>query len=221
MSNKLTIPTLDKITLEQYQKFLKLDLDKNNDIFIMQKMIEIFCNKDLSFVMDIKYNSLVEVTGHLNSLFVEKPKHKQTFTMGGIEYGFLHLEDITMGEYVDLDSCISEPSDMHKAFAVLYRPIKGKYKDNYSLKKYNPARGFIMKKMPLSVVLGSIGFFLTLNQELLNNLQLYLIKQTAQLTPQQKQDFLKNGDITHQSITALAKACSTLTRWNSSAFLNV
>jgi len=221
MNKELIIPTLDEMNLEQYQRFLKLDLKDNNDIFIMQKMIEIFCNKDLSYVMNIKYNSLLEVTGHLNSLFVTKPKHKATFKMAGIEYGFLHLEDITFGEYVDLDSCMSDPKEMHKAFSVLYRPIESKYKNMYTLKKYNIASSFIMKKMPLSVCLGSLGFFLTLSQELLNNLQLYLGQEMSQLTPQQKEGLMINGDTIVQSIIALGKACSTLTKWKSIASLNV
>jgi len=91
----------------------------------------------------------------------------------------------------------------------------------YTLKKYNIASSFIMKKMPLSVCLGSLGFFLTLSQELLNNLQLYLGQEMSQLTPQQKEGLMINGDTIVQSIIALGKACSTLTKWKSIASLNV
>ena len=47
------------------------------------------------------------------------------------------LDDITLGEYVDIESNISDwQKDAHKAMAVLYRPVNFKAKDKYGIAPY-------------------------------------------------------------------------------------
>ena len=33
------------------------------------------------------------------------------------------LDDMTLGEYIDLDNTLGEWQEMHKAMSILYRPI--------------------------------------------------------------------------------------------------
>ena len=41
-----------------------------------------------------------------------------------VEFGFIpKLDNISLGEFVDLDSYMSDWDNMHKAMAVLYRPV--------------------------------------------------------------------------------------------------
>ena len=56
MKVKILVPeTLAEITLEQYQKFLKISKDNEDSLFLQQKMIEIFCNISLKEVLkDLK-----------------------------------------------------------------------------------------------------------------------------------------------------------------------
>ena len=49
MKIEINVPdSLNEITLEQYQRFEKLNTEDNQgSTFLLQKMVEIFCNLDL------------------------------------------------------------------------------------------------------------------------------------------------------------------------------
>ena len=48
MRVKVTIPNqLSEIKLHQYQKYLKIQENNNDDTFLASKMIEVFCGIDL------------------------------------------------------------------------------------------------------------------------------------------------------------------------------
>ena len=89
------------------------------------------------------------------------------------------LEDITMGEFVDLDTNITDMSKLHNAMAVLYRPLLFERKNFYSIKPYNgyEETAPIFKYMPLDVAFGAMVFFYRLGNELLNYLRNYLTEQ--------------------------------------------
>ena len=156
MKVDILIPTsLSDITLEQYQKFLKLDNDENkNSSFLLHKMIEIFCDLDLKDIAKIKFSSVKNVTKELDNIFAQKPKLKEAFILDGKEFGFIPiLDEISLGEYVDLDQTLSNWQEMHKAMAVLYRPVTHRDKNRYLIEEY---KGDLyaekMKKAPLDAV---------------------------------------------------------------------
>ena len=136
---KLTVPNkLSELTLMQYQKFIKLLLDDNEEDFLYKKMIEIFCDVPLKYVNNFKYNSVKKVTDVLSEMFNQKPKLKTKFEMNGVKYGFHpKLTDMTFGEFVDIDSFASDWSTMDKAMGVLYRPIKDEFNGSYLIEEYD------------------------------------------------------------------------------------
>ena len=81
MRIEINVPeNLSEITLGQYQKFEKLNTKENeNSTFLLQKMVEIFCNLDLKDVADIKYKSVQEIALHLNKIFDTKHSLINTF----------------------------------------------------------------------------------------------------------------------------------------------
>ena len=90
MKVKILVPeTLAEITLEQYQKFLKISKDNEDSLFLQQKMIEIFCNIEMSTVLATRYSSIKEITEHLNEIFKIKPKFISSFKRGNLEFGFI------------------------------------------------------------------------------------------------------------------------------------
>ena len=178
MKLQITIPTsLDEITLEQYQKFLSIAKDNPDGEFIQHKMVEIFCGIDLKDAAKISYKDVNEITTNLSNLFAQKYELKKTFKLGNTEFGFItNLDEITLGEYTDLDKYISDWDMMHNAMAVLYRPITKKLKDKYQIEEYNGSYTYCdaMKFAPVDVVLGSVVFFYTLGNELLKSTIVYL-----------------------------------------------
>jgi hypothetical protein len=80
---------------------------------------------------------------------------------------------------------------MHKAMAVLYRPVNFKSREKYTIAPYEPSDEVseLMKEMPLDVAMSSMVFFYALGMELLKAIptfiqkslteeQTYLLKQT-------------------------------------------
>ena len=97
----------------------------------------------------------------LNNLLSETPNHIQTFNFRGQEYGFIpDLDEMSLGEYIDLDNNISKWKTMHNAMNVLYRPINNKVKGKYNITEYNTDNPDKMIDMPLAPVLSSMFFFL-------------------------------------------------------------
>ena len=165
MKLQITIPTsLEEITLEKYQKFLSIAKDNPDGEFIQHKMVEIFCGIDLKDAAKISYKDVNEITTNLSNLFTQKYELKKTFRLGNTDFGFItNLDEITLGEYTDLDKYISDWDKMHNAMAVLYRPITKKLKDKYQIEEYNGSYTYCdaMKYAPVDVVLGAVVLVIT------------------------------------------------------------
>lgn len=208
--------SLDEITLEQYQKFEKLNTEENKEsAFLLQKMVEIFCNLNLKDVANIKYKSVQEIVLHLNNIFDQKHSLVNTFTLDNVEYGFIPvLDDMTLGEYIDLDENLGKWDSMHKAMSVLYRPIKYKKEHKYNIEEYEGTKySDQMKHTPLNVVFGAMVFFYHLSNELTQTILNYLHKEIPKnLTTQQKALLEQNGHGYSQSMVLLKEMLPSLTR---------
>jgi len=189
---------LSDITLGQYQKFTKINTGENeNTSFLLHKMVEIFCNIDLKDIAKIKYTYVNNIVSEINKMFDVKTSLIPTFKMGGVDYGFIpKLDDISLGEYIDLDNTLGDWETMHKAMSVLYRPVKIQKGHRYQIEDYTGMENAeVMKGMPLDVVMGSLVFFWSLRNELLKNTLKYLSKEmTENLTTQQRATLAENGD---------------------------
>ena len=198
MKIEILVPeSLNEITLGQYQKFTKLNTEENEgSSFLMQKMIEIFCNLDLKDIAKIKYSSVQVITEKLNSVFNSKTKLIDRFVLGDTTFGFIpNLDDMTLGEYIDLDTYFGDWDNMHKAMSVLYRPVTKEKNYLYNIEDYDGTKySDVLKSMPLDVVLGSIVFFYHLSSELLTITLNYLTEKTqSNLTTQQREILELNG----------------------------
>lgn len=171
MKVEILVPKdLSEITLGKYMRYAKLETEESKDTqFLMQKCVEIFCGLDLKDIATVKYRSLLKVVKHINGLFNSKYEFVERFEMNGVHYGFIPvLDDISMGEYVDLDNYFSDWDSMHKAMAVLYRPITHSKKERYDIEAYEGTKNSDQfKDMPMDVVMGTFVFFYHLSKELL------------------------------------------------------
>ena len=195
MAIKLTIPeSLNEITLGQYQKWLKITDGKEMNTFYQQKMIEIFCKTRLIDALRMKVTDINKITFDLNKIFEDKPAFKDRFRMNEKEFGFIpKLDDMTFGEYVDLDNYLNEWETMHKAMGVLFRPISFKRKGQYRIEEYETASKYNMKNMPLDIVMASLLFFWNLKKELLTHIVNYLQNQEEVKLPPHLIASLKSG----------------------------
>ena len=198
MKLELTIPTdLSEITLGQYMRFLKIVEQNEESDFLQDKLIQIFCNVDLKYITQIKRKQIVEIVNTVNSLFENIPPFKNKFTLNGIEYGFIpNLDDMTQGEYMDLDNYIFDNKEINKAMAVMFRPIKTRLKDKYLIEPYAGSDMYSEKMLeaPLDVVLSSRVFFYHLGNELLKSTLTYLEGNQAVQNILNKRSSEKDGD---------------------------
>ncbi len=168
MKIEINVPTsLSEITLGQYQKFLKIAEENPEGSFLNAKMIEIFCGIPLSDSYKLKMSSVNAIIDIITELLNESPKRVERFVMDGVEYGFIpDLDEMSLGEYVDLDGNASSWDNMHIAMNVLYRRVKIKKSGKYSIVDYTVDNPTKMKDMPLDAAIGSLFFFYNLGMEL-------------------------------------------------------
>jgi hypothetical protein len=196
MKVNINVPdSLNEITLYQYQRFEKLIQENEASHFVNQKTIEIFCNIELKDVARIRIADIDDLLLHLNNLLQQKPKLTKTFKLGVYEFGFIpKLEDMTSGEFIDLENYLSSTETFNQAMAVLYRPIKSKVKDLYIIEEYESSYKYaeVLKHMPLDIALGAMVFFWTLQKDCVNALMDYIQNEVEQ-SEQAKQVLAKSG----------------------------
>jgi len=194
---KLTInipESLNEVTLKQYQKWLKIAEGKEVDNFLQQKMVEIFCNIELKQVLQIKAIDINNICENITKLFEQKPKFITKFNHKETEFGFIpKLDDMSFGEYIDLDTYLGDWQLMHKAMSVLFRPITYKKKEQYLIEDYQNSDKYDLQNITLDIVFGSLVFFWNLRTELQNHILNYLANQKEVKVPQDFQDLIKNG----------------------------
>lgn len=229
MKVDLLLPTsLSEIPLSRYQKFVKTREASNDEEFIAQKMIQIFCGIDLSEVGKIKMKDLNGLITHFTKVFSEKPKLVRHFKIKDIEFGFIpKLDEITFGEYVDLENHLQNWESYHKAMAVMYRPINEKQKDKYSIIDYEPNEDMqeLMRFAPLDVAISASLFFWTLGSELLSLTLNYLQKELKTMTNSSSTAkgiySANNGDGIQASMHSLKEMLPNLTKLQATDLLNV
>jgi hypothetical protein len=176
MKLEINVPDrLSEITLGQYQKFVKLYSGEVTEEFLALKMLEIFCGVKLSEAYQMRFKDVDGVVELLTEILNEKPQLVQRFKMGDVEYGFIpNLDDMSFGEYVDLDTYIGDWQNIHRAMAVLYRPIKDKRGNRYNIVPYEVVNAEVYKNMPLDAAISSLLFFYRLGIDLSRAMTNYL-----------------------------------------------
>jgi hypothetical protein len=207
MKLNVTIPTkLSEITLEQYQRFISIVDNNPESDFLQQKMLEIFCNVPLNLVAKMPLKDVNEIVYTLNEMFKEECKLQTIFKLGDTNFGFIpNLDEISLGEFSDLDTYFGKWDKMHNAMAVLYRPIIDKYRDKYQIEEYNGSITYcdVMKHMPMDVVMGAMVFFYNLSNELLISSLNYLEENPQVKALIDKHNSEISGDGIHLSMLSL------------------
>ncbi len=209
MNYKITIPTsLNEITLGQYQEFVKLS--ELPEVELQLKAVEIFCNVPKEAVRGMRATDITEISEIINNMFDTKHQLINSFKLNGVEYGFIpSLEDMTFGEYIDLDTFIGDNDNLHRAVNVLFRPMEMKKGSRYFIKEYNPDSFEIAKDFPLDAVLGAVVFFYNLGKDLSTVMINSLDKRNEQILA----EYLisqENGDGTTPSLQSLTEILQSL-----------
>ena len=173
---KILIPeSARELTIEQYQKFLKVEGDET---FTMLKALELFANIPLKVAYAMKADDILSISTDIFTMISVKHPLVKRLSFRGKEYGFVpNLEEMSFGEYIDLDSYLSDMQSLHKTIGVLYRPITIDKGGLYEIEPYNGTDGY--SDFPLDVALGATLFFYRLSNRLLKDSQTSLEEETT------------------------------------------
>ncbi len=222
MELKVIVPSsLKEITLSQYQRFSMVDGDEE---FLTKKMLEIFCNVPIDKLSSVRFKDVSNVFKRISTIMNDKPSVTQKFTLGDKEFGFLpSLNDITYGEFVDLDTYLTDIKNLHKTMSILYRPVIGKVGKHYVIEPYESSDKYsdLMKDAPMNVVMGAVVFFWTLGKDLsiatLNSLEKEMNKKILA----DKEHSQNDGDGTLHSIRLVKGILEDLTMYQNYQLGNV
>jgi len=204
---ELKVPQkLKAIKLRQYQEYLKIQKE-NEDVedsgnFLNSKCIQIFCGLTLKESYNLPVKMFDGVLKQIGECFEEPTPLIKEFSMTGsngveVSFGMIPaLDEMTFGEYVDLESFISDWSNMHKAMAVLYRPITFNKNGKYLIEDYDGSDKYweVMKDAPVNVALGAMVFFYRLGKKLSKYTMDYLQHQQTLQDSKSDKALEKSGD---------------------------
>lgn len=236
MTIELELPQgINDIALRDWQKFAKLaedNKDAEND-FLEIKMLEIFCGLKYKDIHTLPLGTFSEATEYLGEVFNTPCPLTTRFTMVGtdgveVEFGFIpNLDKMTMGEYIDLTNYFGETETLHKAMAVLFRPIHKSYKDreSYRVDSYKGADLYsdILLDMPLGIALGAKVFFyrlgIKLSKAILNSILHLEMSEEVKLSVEEKKTLIANTAGIKSSMLLLEERLLELTKRQTSLFM--
>jgi len=234
MSQKFTLEVpreLSGIKLSQYQKYLKV-MEGNEDAedteFANLKVLECFCGISMKDAYSLPLAKFSEVISHIIGLFKQDTPLQRDFTLtdpngDSVTFGFIpKLDDISLGEFIDLDNYIGDWQQIHKAMAVLYRPITFRKGDLYLIEDYEGSDKYaeVMKDAPVNVALGATVFFYRLGR-ILSNYLVGSLENQIQKDNKLAEALEKNGVGINQFMQSLEVTLQGLKKLPSSQLPNV
>ena len=226
---KIIVPnSLAEVTLGQYQNYLKSveKLNPEKDArTINKKLIQHFCGIEEKLVDKVAYKDVIKVVNVISGAFEKEYELVQLFKLLDVPMGFIpKLDDMSLGEYVDVENFLGDWQNMHKAMAVLYRPVNFRKKERYTIADYSPSDeiSHLMKEMPLNVVMGCMVFFYRLGMELSQATLTYIRKTVKKDTTSDLKEALeKNGVGINQFMHSLEEMSENLTKLQNFRYTNV
>lgn len=174
MNVKVKVPSnLNDITILQYQKMHKLNESNLEGVHLDNEILKLFTG--IENVGAISQKDRDSLLSSISKSLVDDGKFEQRVKLGTLNLGMIpNFDKIVGAEYTDLIKYSDSVEDLHRFMAVAYRPIK--HKDafkNYSIVNYDGTSELseVMKQLPMSIVKGFNGFFLTLSNDLEDHIQ--------------------------------------------------
>ena len=214
---------LSDITLSQYLDFEALPSDLS-EYALQNEMITIFTDLSRTQVMALKMSERHNIVSLLKSAIGRTDQdlvHKGT--LEGVEIGFVpNLDNISIGEFIDIEKYQSDSKQWANLMRVLYRPIVEKQRpDRYSVMSYQETLDLELdySQITMDLVFGSLVFFCDLGSDLVNS----ILKSLNPTAKQQKSNttLVSNGDGTESLSTYLIATLGALREYRKSLYIKL
>jgi len=215
------IPLKDYIA---YQKILEANKGAEDSEFVTMKMVSIFCNVSYDELQKLSLTQYDVVVQMLQDVFGEKPTFRNRIKIGDTDFGFIpKLDDISLGEYVDLENYMKSPTTYHKAMAVLYRPVTLKVKETYLIEDYESSDKYaeFFLDCDLETALGAMLFFWNLGSELLISMKDSFREELTTTNTESDHNLDNDGDGINQSFISQMETSLELMKSQSWISINV
>lgn len=214
---KVTVPSsLSEITLSQYLRYLDAvkESEKNdNKSYLDVKTLEIFCNLTLEQVLEIEYSFVSSISDRIKVVLKQEPDLVKKFVVGDLTFGWIpKLDDLKYGEFLDLNSNISEWDTMVVAMGVLYRPvIKIDKSRRYLIEDYKgDTYHDALKQMPMDAVVGAMVFFWNLGLDCTTFIMKHLEMEAGEMSFQKQLNLVEDGVGMQQSMNSLMETLQSM-----------
>ena len=141
------------------------------------KLISILSGAPEEELRDMDSTAFIKVwnaaaAGPLGSLM--DTQFQKTITLNGVEYGFLNIGKLSIGELADMDTLRNHPQmdrQLHKMMAILYRPVTETGEtEPHSAEGFMERAELFLNELPISNVVAAIDFFFHIIKVSLNSM---------------------------------------------------
>jgi hypothetical protein len=154
----------NNITIKDFMSIATItETFKNNPDAILRELVKYFKIDGMVYK-----DSLDFIKNIMEEISVKDYEFYKTFKYKGVDYGFIpNLDEITVGEYLDIDQYQKIDGSIHKLMSILYRPIVKKIGKDYKIEEYNGTKNsddFL--ELPVIYYFGAMVFFCRLRNVL-------------------------------------------------------
>lgn len=147
----------NEVPVGMFQELSNIDRSSGMDRIV--DLISILADKDPEDVKNINASDLDSILAAIKWTG-ESPsnEHKMDFVIDEVPYYLMKLSDLSIGERIDLDAYSKDIMQLHKFFALLYRPVN----EVYSVDSMLLRSELFEKKLMIEDVYGTILFFFSI-----------------------------------------------------------
>jgi len=173
-------------TIELWNQLNTLkDLGGERDFILT--LISLATGLEVKEIEQANWEGVYETSVYLTNYFLNQPdKFYNEFIFKDKKYRFMDLENMTFGEFIDIDSFLSQEQskrqgNMNMMMALLYREVG----DDGKVIPYSGGdvkdRALIFRALPVKYLRGSVGFFLRLESILRASSRSFLTRKMLQM----------------------------------------
>lgn len=188
---KIEVPDgWNEISISQFQEISEVQSGDESDKFI--QILSIILNYDPDDIRKMDIDSLNKILPLISwaTKIPADANYKPIIEIDGEKYGFIsRLSDLKTGEWIDLEFYLQDVNkNLHKIFAILYRPLVVAYNDKdrllegFNKNEAHQRAELFKEKMMVGDVYGALVFFCLIEQEFIKVLTNYFQSQTLTKT---------------------------------------
>lgn len=165
---------INNLSIRNYMRIIKINNSDLSELEREREILKIF-HKDINKIKKGEGDETIISLSELLSQEVDSLVRK--FKYDGVEYGFIpNLDNISTGEYIDLNSYLKDGKELHRIAAILYRPITHSKGDMYRIEEYGGTEKYmdVMREVDFRVVVSAMFFFSILGKSLLSHSNIYI-----------------------------------------------